>query len=390
VCTQLLRLNKQIHEEVSNELYSQGSFEIAVLSNQPALFVNIPSTSPSASILMCQGRFTTTPETIQMALQTTPANRHHLQDYQMQLMLLEQQNRRRLLLARRGNFPLPPPAPITPRRRTANYAFINCSLDGWIPKNVSVDNVQRMKSLLINITFLAITKDHVLSSHEQLYELCDSLHKLAGLLATIPPENMKKFEVTITISLENESNIKTDEIVKISKILLQPLQRLRGIQSARVVSIGVRDHQPVQFQGPMISAGSNSIHEIQKSIHYRSDAPEEYHHGLRSVVDRWQADVSSPGPAQESREYKAAYTLAEMISKMSTHEVLLDSEITQLVEIISKARAAREQEDFSGLRNAYEMVLELIEAHKNMQEDFVDYTAGLTRETHTFFTEDES
>jgi hypothetical protein len=202
--------------------------------------------------------------------------------------------------------------------------------------------------------------------------------------------NLKRFNVTITISLENEPTMKTDEIVNISQVLLRPLQRLRDIRSARVSMIGVRDHQPIQLQVPapgMIPVASDSVHEIQTKIYYVGDSPEGC---LRTVVDRWQEDVSSSGPPPTTQTYKAAYMLAEMISKMSTHEVLLDSEINQLVEIVSKARAAREKEDFSSLRNAYEMVLALIEAHKGMQADFVEYTFGLTQDTDMLFAEDEN
>jgi hypothetical protein len=81
VCTALLRVNHQIHDETARLLYSVNSFTIELVGD---------------SLAMCNS------SKRQIPFPPGPPGNHARQDYSMQLMLLEQQNKRRLMMARQA------------------------------------------------------------------------------------------------------------------------------------------------------------------------------------------------------------------------------------------------------------------------------------------------
>lgn len=160
---QILRVNHQIYEEAAIVLYAQNTFEIEV--------------SGGASIHMCNNIFVVqsfpTPSPARVfpsgnnpILHGHPGN-HALQDYQMQLMLLEQQNKKRLLMARQERDNIdhtslsPPPlsrAP-PPRSRLDDAAFLSSDPNShlhtstWHPGRLSHANVNMIRFFQINILF---------------------------------------------------------------------------------------------------------------------------------------------------------------------------------------------------------------------------------------------
>lgn len=79
ICMGLLRVNRQIHDEAIGLLYGCRTFTIQL---------------SGSGLSMCNSLQR------QSQQNPNPPGSHSLQDYQMQLMLLEQQNKRRLLMAR--------------------------------------------------------------------------------------------------------------------------------------------------------------------------------------------------------------------------------------------------------------------------------------------------
>ncbi|KAE9967078.1 hypothetical protein BLS_006581 [Venturia inaequalis] len=159
----VLRVNHQIYAEAAVFLYAQNTFEIEV--------------SGTASIHMCNSSFSVqsfpTPNPARLFQASNNPfphghqGNHALQDYQMQLMLLEQQNKKRLFMARQEkdnvhHIPLPQPPPSgVPLSRSGLGEFTSLSLDPnshlhattWHPGNLSHANIDMIRSFQINILF---------------------------------------------------------------------------------------------------------------------------------------------------------------------------------------------------------------------------------------------
>lgn len=162
---QILRVNHQIYEEAAIILYAQNTFEIEV--------------SGGVSIYMCNSYFGVqsfpTPNRGRPLQVSDNAVFHGngaqgnyaLQDYQMQLMLLEQQNKKRLLMARQeqdtiNHVSAPPSTPSgapSPRSRLDEVAFLSSDPNShshtstWHPGRLSHANIDMIRSFRVNILF---------------------------------------------------------------------------------------------------------------------------------------------------------------------------------------------------------------------------------------------
>jgi hypothetical protein len=291
----------------------------------------------------------------------------------MQLLLLEQQARRRQseVVARAAHningFPhLPSNMPM----KHPDYA-----ISPWQPTNVSLNNIQRMRSLEVNIIAVVTIQNGQLAPNGSTYQLCDYLHRLAGLIAKISPQNIKRFDVSLSLYPFTEHPMQQDETTKLVRMLLQPLRRLRGIKPAQITHVEVADLSPFPVQQPRLPIVTC----------YDYNAPHACSLDLQTSVAEWQLDVSSPEPAPNDETFNASMIIANLITQLSSRSGLHQSERCQLNDIGRRARIAREHADFAKLRELFINVRILLGNHRKAEEEFMAYSIQLIESVNSVF-----
>ncbi len=334
-CMSILRVNRQIHEEATGLLYGSGSFTIH-LSTEGITMCN--SLTPQASPFP--------PQRHNVATEGNLA----LQDYQTQLMLLEQQNKRRLLMARNWQ-PLQPGPSQTSEVSQVETGSLMASIDGprWDPRRLSLKNFSMIRSFIIEIDFVQPTNingyplpPHFMGSvqlESMLCDYCDQLHKLVGRLRL---SSLNCLQVIIRFG--STQRIKEDALAA-AQFLLQPLRRLRNIPHPEIkyVSIGP-EHCEVFVHGMGVD-------------------------GLNDYVLSWSQDLRSLDPPKASPVFDAYWQLERIVEGMKL-QYKGDPRLEHLGEIIHAARIARESENVSSFRQLWGRVFNLWMDFLQRQREF--------------------
>lgn len=319
---EILRVNREIHEEAIQILYGTGSFVVEICKD---------------GLSMCYS------PAVRQIYKPPPgcigppagAGNHALQDYQMQLMLLEQQNKKRLMMKRNGerseqarnqapsvNGLMSSPPPLSP----ADFSMIRSFVveiyvdDGQQVARYNNPNVSTAPEIL----------------ERTIFDYCDHLHKLVGRLQLQP---IARLQVAIAFGVTYE---KREEAVETAQLLLQPFRRLRNVAQADVIS--------TTFQFP----GKDEL-EIIPSL-----AKHNYY---------WSLDLKSSRPPEQSPVFEAYWQLEDMVTTLKNH-YRRDNRLEPLEDYLHGARVARERNDRETFGVIWSQVVNIYMDYLNYQRDF--------------------
>ena len=321
----ILRANRQIHEECIQLLYGTGSFVIEICKDGLSMCY-----APAApQIYRPPPRIPTGPPT---ALQN-----HALQDYQMQLMLLEQQNKKRLTIEREQrertgessrphatsvNGLMSSPPPLAPYHFSTIRSFILEIIvdDGNQVTNFYNPELPTDPAKLERTTF----------------DFCDHLHKLVGRLQL---QQLTRLQITMRVG-ENYSQ--WQEAVVRTRFLLQPFRRLRNIAQPDVLSVTI---QPPGMQ------------EMELLQH------------LPEYLHEWTSDLQSSRPSRQLPIFEAYWQLEDMLRMLKTH-YRHDERLELMDDYLHGARVARENEDQETFGVIWGQVVNVYMDYLNYQREF--------------------
>jgi hypothetical protein len=371
VAVQLLLVNKKIHDEVIAQLYSHATFEICV-----ANFVRerLPrrALKRCGHIQICRA---SPVENVDVNYPPVFESRHALQDYQIQLMLLEQQNKKRLMA------PLYNPYSTSASFDRGNTKPVDCIIKPWTPRNVVLKNLLRMRDFEINIEFQIppyFQAGH--TDYVDMHEFCDLLNTLSDRLATFA-SSIRRIKVSITLIILFPSKVLGQVDVSIlSRMFLQPFGRLRGIGTAHVTSIVTKflfppENSRVSSTSRDASARDPIVQKFYPHVYISSADFQDW-----MFIKTWETDITQSGPPIIPEVYSKYMKLASMVSKMSLHGGWMPAEREGLMNTMHRARIARENEDLKELQAQHRVVLELLASHRKQQEDFNAYTTVFMHE----------
>lgn len=372
----IMRVNRQIHDEAADLLYGQTPFCIAV-SDKGTTICNAFQLNPPNR-----------PTSLTPGLAHVPIpGAHALQDYQMQLMLLEQQNMRRKIMACRqqsamNNLHVRTMPPQLEMFESIKPQSIHRHVDPgngygpiWQhPFNSYFDMIRSFHVEIEhpdgaqNINKIAMQQQHTHPATQrpsgefletQLYEACDQLHQLVGRFDQVQP-NINHLQISIRIAAYDTR----EEAVAAAKLLLRPFSRLRSVNSPKIVSVNwnrceLMPHLP-----------AHAFYKAEISL-LQSKRLEEF-------IQRWSSSVTSSGdPPPPSSIMRGYWLLYEMVSDIVCH---IGSKSNELVQSLRRARVSREADDLLGLREEYEGILQQWNEHSAKQrslEENIEYSAAL-------------
>jgi hypothetical protein len=247
--TTILRVNRQIHDEAAYVLYAKRTFAIIISKNE---------------FFMCnrvgqQGQCPSCQRSKLMAIGNGHARTYRLplQDYQMQLMLLEQQNKRRLMMARQEQ----EHGGIGYQTRTCHHRAddnnavipsfkspipyaLEAQGPSWIP-SLSRRYFGIIRSFRI-VVELPNGEDlsnaaNVLGAHGadteeyemMIYQYCDHIHRLIGRFRQCPK---RRLHLRVDINFGQEYNVLELAQAHVN-LLLKPFKLLDGPAKVEVGSI---------------------------------------------------------------------------------------------------------------------------------------------------------
>lgn len=337
VSTAIFRVNKIIHEEVADLFYGQTTFDIDVTNERQRNATTVHG------IYMCRAK----DDSVLIA------------DYQLQLMLLEQQNRTRMMRARAGAGGT---TTSRPSLRKELATGIKYDFTPWKP-SLSPRYFQRIRSFHLNITFntpgnfdnahgSSQTTETILGEAERNL-LCDYLHRSVERLVMnnqVPLQNLD-----ISIRIQGISDIDNGQANSKSiahcQALINPIRRLRT-RTARIVSLtrtgnGNRDID-------MLHLPPNDEHSINEFV--RSCCAE-----LTNLL------VPSPSFPVLTRFGQ----LTQLISQMSQHPFWRDTDIEEMEFLLDNGRSAREANDMTAMMLILRDVLEKLRKFNDSHQDFM-------------------
>ncbi|PVH75860.1 hypothetical protein DL98DRAFT_518339 [Cadophora sp. DSE1049] len=325
VWLEILRTSRQIHEEGIQLFYGTGSFVIEICKDGLSMCY-----APAApQIYRPPPRDPTGPP--------AALPNHALQDYQMQLMLLEQQNKKRLTTARERlgrngessrepatsvNGLMSSPPPLAPHHFSMIRSFIIEIIvdDGNQVANYYNPDMPIDPAKLEKTTF----------------DFCDHLHKLVGRLRLQP---LTRVQITMRVG-ENYSQ--WQEAVVRTRFLLQPFRRLRNIAQPDVLSVTI---QPPGMQE-------------MELLQY-----------LPEYIQEWSSDLQSSRPAHESPIFEAYWQLEDMLRTLKQH-YRHDDRLEPMDEYLHGARVARENDDQETFGMIWGHVVNVYMDYVNYQKEF--------------------
>ncbi|KAG4439856.1 hypothetical protein IFR05_004669 [Cadophora sp. M221] len=331
VWLEILRTNRQIHEEGNQLLYGTGSFVIEICKDGLSM-----CHSPAVrQTYKPPPRFTGPP---------AGSGNHALQDYQMQLMLLEQQNKKRLMMDR--------------AQREANGSSSRevrlqaPSVNGLMssPPPLTPNNFSKIRSFVIEIIFdegqlegsqsagYYNPNSHIASDvlERAIFDYCDHLHKLVGRLQL---QQLARLHVKIRFG---GIYAKWDDAATAARFLLQPLRRLRNVSQADVLSI------------TMQSLGKDELELVPS---------------LAKYIHFWSLDLKGSGPPDHSSVFEAYWQLEDMVNTLRSH-YKLDMRSEQLQDYLHGARVAREANDQETFGVIWNQIVNIHMDYLNQQKEF--------------------
>jgi hypothetical protein len=337
----ILRVNRQIYYEAVALLYGTRTFTIQVCENRLKMY-NLEGNNPA------------------------------LQDYQMQLMLLEQQNKRRVIIARQehlgGNGEsssshtdaarvVPQPSRSPAREKSGQIGLI------W-KSPLAERCFDLIQSFRVEVLFSSGPQfgrypDYANDAdykhlETRLYDACDSLGSFVQRLHSLPLpithlEIMIKFGNNIT---------KREEIFSASKLLLQPFCRLRSVMEPKLLSIttvDIQDREIAIFAPGLISCTADK--------------------DFTDYLTCWSRDLCSSQPSPNYGPVFMAYRqLEKLVGTMKEHchrTKFLDFE-----KMLLAARIPREANDMTGFREIWDDVVRHWFDYLNSQKVFQSTVAS--------------
>lgn len=354
VYTAILRVNHQIHDEAVGLLYGTNVFTIELSGNRLGM-CNSANTFTRYGFLDRSGNL-------------------GLQDYQMQLMLLEQHNKIRHMMARReqdgingeSNSTHPPAIRgiQLPTRSPVPYTCRQIE-PIWHPP-LSERYFNMIRSFLIEFLFPFPRGQNTANFHPhgssnvhaanekflelKLYDYCDCLHRLIGRLRLIQ-RPIAHLEIIIKFG---NTYMEQNEAFSATQVLLRPFRRLHNVAKLEVLSITMKDFQDRETE--LL---------IPDGISRAADRT------FADYVKCWFSDLSSSEPSLECPQvFEAYWQLEKLLSSIKEHCHYTNPKFNQFTDLLHAARVAREAEDLTRFREIWDQVVNIWFDYLNSQEGF--------------------
>lgn len=334
VYTAIFRANKTIHEEVADLFYGHTTFNIDVTNEHENNRAGMPKIS------MCYAR----------------DERLFLTDYQMQLLLLQQQQRARTALHRT--------APSHPTRQIRFATGIKHLFTPW-QSTLSSQYFRRIRYFRINITFITPRKPPSASHSSQAAEtilaeaerhlLCDYLHRMVeGLVTTGNQAPLRNLDISVRVhgvSDDDDARANSKAMVHV-QALVKPIRRLRS-RTANVVSL-IRS-----------SDGFKEVNLLP--IHSKEEHP------ISRFVQSCCAELTDPPlkPPPKSAVLMRFGQLADLVSQMCEHPFWREPDMEEIEILLSNGRAAREANDIKALISVFRDVFEKLRKYNADHQEFM-------------------
>jgi hypothetical protein len=301
--------------------------------------------------------------------------------YSMQLMLREQQNKRRLMRARQEQDRLmgltnngSSSSSHTPAANILNY----CNRPGrsadisytcgpvepaWDPP-LNSKYFDMIQSFRVEIVFPAPPHEfapvngppppppnlRVKVFAKTLHSYCDHLHKLIGRFRLLP-RPLARLDVVIGIKIGGIV-MNLEEAISAAQVLLRPFQRLRNVSIPEVPLILINnfENQEVELlNNPRFASLVSNLH-------------------FDGYLNSWLSDVSSGGPSFDPPVFKSYWQLEQLMSNIRGNH--LDASFQPFAELLHTARVAREADDLPSFRAVWDTVLNIWFDYVNNQRLF--------------------
>lgn len=337
VQTAILRVSRQIHDEAAGLLYSTRVFTIELTEK---------------GLRMCNTYARHEPEG------------HHsraLQDYHLQLMLLEEQNRRRRIRALREQDNLDGEQNSTHtsairgiRRpiRSPNH-FAHGPIENlWYPA-LSGRYFNMIRSFLIEIKFPSLrgsvsdnyrvygpsNEGRTEAAELRLYEYCDSLHRLIGRLQLLQrPIAHLQFIIEL-----GDAYLTREEAFSVTQLLLRPFRRLHHVTRPQVLSVKMKEvpGRETELLGPRQTLSAAEM-------------------AFADYTQRWARDLSSSQPSFECPQILDAYwKLEKLVASIKEQCYNAEPIFDQFEGLLPAARIAREANDFKRFKEVWDQVVKI-------------------------------
>lgn len=333
VYTAIFRANKTIHEEVADLFYGHTTFNIDVTNEQESNRTGIPNIS------MCNAK--------------DESFAHS--DYQLQLLLLQQQQRARAALFRT--------APSHPIRQKRLATGIKHPFTAWQPA-LALRYFQRIRYLRINITFITPKKPLSASTNSQAAEtilaeaernlLCDYLHRMVEGLVTGSQAPLRNLDISIRvhgISEDDVAQAKSKAMVHY-QALVKPIRRLRS-HTANLVSL--------------IRTGDGYKENNLLPVHSKAD--DQISRFVRDCCAELTAPPLTPPP--KSAVLIRFGQLAYLVSQMCEHPFWRETDVEEIEILLSNGRSAREANDIKALIAVFRDVFDKLKKYNADHQEFM-------------------
>lgn len=364
----ILRVNSMIHDEVARQLYGRKTFEIQISRNV---------------LTMCNGARL---QAIRMpGLSSSTTANHALQDYQMQLMLLERQNKKRLMMARqeqdnastglnmgyaaaattRSQPPLKVPIPfvydingpswtqpIAERYFNMIRSFrISLDIPGPTPSFGQPSVIQSS-----HLGFGSVSADTLKSRKVIVYELTDHVHRLIGRLQQLPTENLR---LEIDMAFQDIYTEISDAHSDV-RLLLAPFTRIgkcASFKAERVImgNSSTSTNPPIELYPRKSGPAANGQYDC-----------------LIDFMRRWPKEVSQIEPSLEMmkiwKDYWRLEKLVTGINSQCPNTIIFD----QFTGLCQEARMAREAVDSELFEKVRKAVVHIWAEYTRSQKAFQD------------------
>lgn len=362
----ILRVNSMIHDEVARQLYGRKTFEIQISRH---------------FLTMCNGA---RQQTARMpSLSSSTSGNHALQDYQLQLMLLEQQNKKRLMMARqeqdngnpglnigyaatatRSQPPLKVPIPfvydINGPSWTQPIADRYFNMIRSFRISFDVPAASTFGQPITQIGFGSLSVDMLKARKVIIHELTDHVHRLVGRLQKLPTKNLRlEIDMAFQTIYPEISDAHSDV-----GLLLAPFTR-----------IGKR----ATFKTEKVIMGKSSTSNNDPiELYPRKSGPSANGQYDRFIdfMRRWPAEISQSEPSLEMmkilKDYWRLEKLVTGINSQCPNTIIFD-QFTGLCEEARLAREAVDAELFEKVRTA---VVHIWAEYTRSQRAFQDGVDG--------------
>jgi len=352
VYTAILRVNRQIHDEAAALLYSTRVFSIELCGT---------------GLSMCNTLLQ--PGFAEIGAQP-------LLDYQMQLMLLEQQNKRRLLMARQEQAILngQPSSTQTSEFRSIQrpirspFPYANGPMGNVWQTPLSDRYFNMIRSFLIESVIPSL-RGPISAGHTRhgppkadaatskilevrLYDYCDHLHRVIGRLQLIQ-RPIAHLQIIIKFC---DTYTKREEALSAAQFLLQPFRRLHNVTTPKVLSL-------------TMGAFPDRVTELL--IPDWTPAAAGATTSFTNYLNRWSRDLSSPQPSFQSQGvFEAYWKLEKLTSSIKGHHYDAEPVFDQFTDLLHFARIAREANDLAHFQKIWDRVVQIWLEYLSNQKDY--------------------